>query len=266
MKCAVLGSPISHSLSPAMHRAAYEALDLGWTYGAFDVAEGELAEFVADRADWRGFSVTAPLKRQAAQLASSRDSDVRALGVANTLIATEGGWAAHNTDVPGAGNALRHVYDSPIETIRILGAGATAASLSLAGKRLGATQVELRARDPRRAATTATAIEQLGLNVSIVELDVAVTQSVDLLVSTVPSSAISGREHEFSSAAQVVFDAIYDPWPTPLMRSAQIEGRPLVTGLDLLAHQAVLQVALMTGSPIDPQILLDAAAAKLASR
>ena len=266
MKCAVLGSPISHSLSPAMHRAAYATLGLGWTYGSFDVSEGELASFVAQRSDWRGFSVTAPLKREATELALTRDEVVKDLGVANTLVATGDGWAAHNTDVPGACSALRQVHRPPIETVRIVGAGATAASLALAGKRLGASHVELRARDAQRAAGTATAIEQLGLTVSVVDLNVAVTESVDLLVSTVPSDALVDREHEFSSAAQVVFDAIYDPWPTPLMRSAQAQGRPLVTGLDLLAHQAVLQVTLMTGSVIDPQTLLDAAAQTLASR
>ncbi|MET0467635.1 MAG: shikimate dehydrogenase, partial [Aeromicrobium sp.] len=71
MRCAVVGSPISHSLSPAMHRAAYRQLGLDWSYGAFDVQDGELTEFVSEhREGWRGYSVTAPLKREAATLAS----------------------------------------------------------------------------------------------------------------------------------------------------------------------------------------------------
>ncbi len=266
MKCAVLGSPISHSLSPAMHRAAYAALGLAGSYGSFDVGEGELAHFLAEHANWRGFSVTAPLKREAAELAVQRDQIVQTLSVANTLVATEEGWSAYNTDVPGAANALRQVHEQSLRTVRILGAGATAASLSLAAKQLGAESVELRVRDLARTKETAAAIERLGLDVSLVELSVPVTESTELLISTIPSAALAGREHEFSSSAAVVFDAIYHPWPTPLMRSTQADGRPLVTGLDLLAHQAVLQVALLTGMPVDPQILHDAAIEALSNR
>jgi len=267
MRCAVLGSPIAHSLSPAMHRAAYATLGLEWSYGAFDVAEGELREFVSEhREGWRGYSVTAPLKREAAALAVTRDADVQALGVANTLVAHDGGWAAHNTDVPGAINALREVGIDAVESVRILGAGATAASLALAAKRLGAARVELRVREEARAATTARAIESLGLAVSIVGLHVDVAETVDLLVSTVPGSAVAGHEHAWVGAADAVFDVVYDPWPTVLMRSAQSDGTPLVSGLDLLAHQAVLQVDLMTGEVVDPQVLRDAALEALASR
>lgn len=267
MRCAVLGSPIVHSLSPAMHRAAYAALGLDWSYGAFDVAEGELREFVSEHRDgWRGYSVTAPLKREAAALAVSRDADTEALGVANTLVAAENGWSASNTDVPGAINALRQVGVESLDTVRIVGGGATAASLALAARRLGATEVELRVRDTARAAGTARVIEQLGPVVSIVPLHVDVTASVDLLVSTVPGAALADHEHAYVGAAEAVFDVVYDPWPSALMRSARADGTPLVTGLDLLAHQAVLQVDLMTGRSIDPQVLLDAATEALASR
>lgn len=267
MRCAVLGSPIVHSLSPAMHRAAYAALGLDWSYGTFDVAEGELREFVSEHRDgWRGYSVTAPLKREAAGLAVTRDADTQALGVANTLVAADNGWAASNTDVPGAINALRAVGVGSLSSVRIVGAGATAASLALAAHRLGATRVELRVRDTARAAATARVIEQLGLSVAIVALHVDVVESVDLLVSTVPGTALAGREHGYVGTAEAIFDVVYDPWPSALMQSARSDGTPLVTGLDLLAHQAVLQVDLMTGRAIDPQVLLDAATEALASR
>lgn len=250
-----------------MHRAAYAALGLDWSYGAFDVAEGELREFVSERRDgWRGYSVTAPLKREAAALAASRDADVKTLGVANTLVAADAGWAAHNTDVPGAMNALREVGVESVQTVRIVGGGATAASLALAAQRLGAREVELRVRDTGRAAPTASAVESLGLAVSVVPLDVDVVESVDLLVSTVPGAALAGREHAWVGAAEAVFDVVYDPWPGALMPSAQSDGTPFVSGLDLLAHQAVLQVDLMTGRAVDPQVLREAALEELASR
>ncbi|WP_154595150.1 MULTISPECIES: shikimate dehydrogenase [Aeromicrobium] len=267
VRCAVVGSPIAHSLSPAMHRAAYRLLGLDWSYGAFDVQAGELTEFVSEhREGWRGYSVTAPLKREAAALAARRDREVEALGVANTLVAIDGGWSAVNTDVPGAVNALRDVGVESLSTVRILGAGATAASMALAALRLGAREVELRVRDQARAARTAAAIEQLGLAVSVVPFHVDVTESVDLLVSTVPGAAIAGHEHTFVGTADAVFDVVYDPWPTGLMASAQSEGRPLVSGLDLLAHQAVLQIELMTGEAVQPDVLVTAAMEALASR
>ncbi|GAA3527247.1 shikimate dehydrogenase [Aeromicrobium flavum] len=267
MRCAVLGSPIAHSLSPAMHRAAYGVLGLDWSYGAFDVQDGELTEFVSEhREGWRGYSVTAPLKREAATLASERDAHVVALGVANTLVAIDGGWSAANTDVPGAMNALREVGVDRLSSVRILGAGATAASVALACQRLGAREIELRVRDTDRAATTARAVEKLGLSVSVVPLQLDVTETVDLLVSTVPGAALAGHEHAYTGTASAVFDVVYDPWPTTLMRSAQSDGRALVTGLDLLAHQAVLQVALMTGETVEPEVLVTAAMEALASR
>lgn len=250
-----------------MHRAAYGHVGLDWSYGAFDVADGELTEFVSEHRDgWRGFSVTAPLKREAAALAVTRDGHVEKLGVANTLLAVDGGWAASNTDVPGAVNALREVGVDSLSTVRILGAGATAASVSLACVHLGARHVELRVRDVDKAAATAQDIERLGVSVSIVPLHLDVVESVDLVISTVPGAALAGREHAFVGAAEAVFDVVYDPWPTSLMQSAQSDGRPVVTGLDLLAHQAVLQVAAMTGQGVDPQVLRDAALEALASR
>ncbi|SKB09971.1 shikimate dehydrogenase family protein [Aeromicrobium choanae] len=267
MRCAVVGSPISHSLSPAMHRAAYRQLGLDWSYGAFDVQDGELTEFVSEhREGWRGYSVTAPLKREAAGLAAVRDPYVEALGVANTLVAIDGGWSAHNTDVPGAVSALHEIGVGSLRSVRIVGAGATAASMALACRRLGAREVELRVRDTARAASTARTIEGLGLAVTVVPLHVEVLESVDLLVNTVPDGSLAGREHGFVGATNAVFDAVYDPWPTALMRSARSEGRSLATGLDLLGHQAVLQVSLMAGDTVEPAVLVTAAMEALASR
>src|SRR5436190_1702408 len=119
MRCGVVGSPIAHSLSPVMHRAAYVALGLDWTYDAIDVPSGSLANFVdgCDEA-WVGLSVTAPLKREAAEHAVTRSSVVDALGVANTLIGGPDGWHAVNTDVPGAVEALRERGIESASTVR----------------------------------------------------------------------------------------------------------------------------------------------------
>jgi len=255
MRAGVLGSPIGHSLSPAMHRAAYAALGLDWTYDAIEVQAGGLAAFVDGLdATWVGLSVTAPLKREAADHAATRGAVVEALGVANTLIGGPDGWHAVNTDVPGAVNALAECGITAVESVRFLGGGATVDSLRLAVRELGATRIEVWLRDPSKLP------EEAGVTVH--QLGDPMDGPVDLLISTVPSVAVS---RDAWSTAHAVFDVIYDPWPTPLTEAARAAGKPVATGLDLLAHQAALQVELMTGQGVDPGVLRDAALRSLGS-
>lgn len=259
-RCAVVGRPVTHSLSPVMHRAAYDALGLDWTYEAVELADGELAGF-ADGLDesWRGLSVTMPFKREAAALAVQRSDDVVFLGVANTLVRQEDGWHATNTDVPGAILALREAGVEQVETVRVLGAGATAASLILAASRLGARSVVLNVRDASRATEVIAVARELSLDIEVADLQAPSDGMVDLLVNTIPSTATSGREHALVGGARAVFEAIYDPWPTALLSAAQEEGLATSTGIDLLAHQAVLQVLEMTGEAVSCDVLRDAA-------
>lgn len=267
MLCAVLGSPISHSLSPAMHRAAYAELGLDWAYEAVEVAAGDLAAFVGALGDdVRGLSVTAPLKREAAAVAHQRSGDVELLGVANTLIVEDGMLSAYNTDVPGGAAALEEAgVGSPV-TARILGGGATAASIALTLVRLGVEQLDFVVRDPSRAAEAEAVARGRGIGVAVRLLDDPLLEQVDLLVSTLPHEAVDARSHELVASARAVFDVVYDPWPTGLAKAAAAAGRPVISGLDLLAHQAALQVELMTGSGVSPQLLRDAAMAELIRR
>jgi len=267
MRCAVIGSPIAHSLSPAMHRAAYVELGLDWTYDAVDVAEGALTGFLGALGDdVRGFSVTAPLKREAAQAAHQRSEHVELLSVANTLVIDDGMLSAYNTDVPGATAALAELGIESVSSARILGGGATAASLAFALATLGAQHVELVVRDFSRAADAVAVAESSGLSVAVHTVDKQLLGKVDLLVSTVPAEAVGSRARELVDAAHAVFDVVYDPWPTTLALAAEAGGIPVVTGIDLLAHQAALQVELMTGEPISPQLLREVALADLAAR
>jgi shikimate dehydrogenase len=267
MLCAVLGSPIAHSLSPAMHRAAYASLGLDWAYEAVEVQEGGLASFVGALGDdVRGLSVTAPLKREAALVSHQHSGDVEMLGVANTLVVEDGMLSAHNTDVPGAAAALEQAGLGAVVSARILGGGATAASMALTLVRLGVEELEFVVRDPSRAAEAEAVARGRGINVTVRMLDEPLVDKVDLLVSTVPGDAIGARSHELVDASQAVFDVVYDPWPTALARAADEAGVPVVSGLDLLAHQAALQVELMTGSDVSPQLLRDAALAQLSAR
>lgn len=248
LRCAVVGDPIEHSLSPVLHRAGYDALGLRARYDAVRVPAGGLASFVAGRdARWRGLSVTAPLKREALELASTVSDRALLAGGANTLVREGDGWAADNTDLPGAVAALRERYDGPVGMATIVGAGATAASTGLALAELGARTIRLLARDPARAEETATALRRdPRLEVDVLPLEGAAVVG-EVVVSTIPVAAQTPSLVAATAAASVVFEVVYDPWPSPLAAAALARGQALVSGLDLLVHQAVLQFALFTG-------------------
>lgn len=253
-RCGVIGSPIAHSLSPVMHRAAYDALGLDWTYDAIEVPSGALAQFV-DGCDetWVGLSVTAPLKREAAAYAVTRGSVVEELGVANTLIGGPDGWHAVNTDVPGAVDALGEQGIEAVTSVRFFGGGATVDSIRLAVRMLGASHVEVWVREPARYNSAD--------GITVRQLGESMDEPVDLLVSTIPADAVPPDAVETAGA---VFDVVYDPWPSFLVSAASAAGLPVVTGLDLLAHQAKLQVELMTGETIGVDVLRDVALEALA--
>jgi shikimate dehydrogenase len=258
VKCAVLGDPIEHSLSPVLHRAAYEATGLDWTYDAVRVAAGGLADFLTGLdPNWRGLSLTMPLKREALSLADIVSSRAALVGAANTLVLVDGQVHADNTDLPGATAALCERYDGPVTAATVLGAGATAASVGLALCDLGARSVLLLARDPVRAEATVAAIEQHPdrprVEVGSLDLERAVGE---VLVSTIPATAQDDDLVARCADTSVVFDVVYDPWPTPLAAAAG--HRVLVSGLDLLVHQAALQFSTFTGLPAPLERMRDA--------
>lgn len=281
-RCAVLGDPVGHSLSPALHAAAYAALGLEWTYGAERVPAGGLPAFldrVAPDPTWRGLSLTMPLKREVLALPGLAGASplARAVGAANTLVAEDDGWHADNTDVPGAAAALRSRWpavDDALRTVTVLGGGATATSTGWAACDLGARTVRLLVRDGVRAVPTATALaaHPTGPEVEVVELGApgasgpAVPVAGELLVSTVPAGAQTPAVLAAAADVAAVFEVVYDPWPTPLAGAAAPRGQVVVDGLDLLAHQAVGQVRLFTGHEVAADLLRAAGEQALAAR
>jgi shikimate dehydrogenase len=262
----VLGDPIAHSLSPVLHRAGYAALGLDWTYDAVRVGEDGLGDLVAGLgAGWRGLSLTMPLKRVAMTLA--RDTTSRALlaGAANTLLLEDGvPVLADNTDLPGAVAAVRERYAGRVTAGTVLGGGATAASTGLALCELGARSVTLLVRSPERAAEAVAAISRhpSGPRVEVGSLTEDPVHG-EVVVSTVPATAQDAALLERCAGAPVLFEVLYDPWPTPL--AAAREG-VLVAGLDLLVHQAALQFELFTGAPAPLDAMREAGLAALTER
>jgi shikimate dehydrogenase len=267
VKCAVLGDPVAHSLSPALHRAGYAAAGLDWTYDARRVAAGGLAAFLGTLGeDWRGLSLTMPLKREALPLASAVSDRARLVGAANTLVRVDDGWHADNTDLPGAVAAIRERYDGPVTAATVLGAGATAASTGLALCELGAARVRLLARDPARAQESVEAIRRHGA----VEVEVGPLDGGELVgevvVSTIPAAAQTSAMADAVAGVQVLFEVVYDPWPTPLAAATAARGQVVVSGLDLLVHQAALQFVAFTGVPAPLDEMRAAGEAELAAR
>jgi shikimate dehydrogenase len=263
-RCAVLGSPIQHSLSPALHRAAYAHLGLDWTYDRVEVDEQGLAAFVRGLdASWRGLSLTMPLKVAVLELGDV-DQLASLAGAGNTLIVEGGSRTVHNTDIGGLRWAVGEVTTSPLARVTILGAGATASAALIAASQLGAQQVTIVVRTPARAEPLRPLAVQLG-----VELDIrpwwARLPDADLAVSTVVSGAADTIAPSVVDTVPVIVDVIYDPWPTALATTAEGAGCTVINGRDLLVGQALLQIELMTGHSVPADVLYAALPAEMSA-
>lgn len=252
---AVLGSPVAHSLSPALHNAGFAAAGLtGWDYQRLECDAERLPGLVtASGPEWAGFSVTMPGKAAAAGVAKVRSARVQRLGVANTLYrggAAADGWHAENTDVDGVIGALRAAGVAP-RRVLLLGGGGTARSVVAALAELGVAAVILAGRRPESVSGCVALAELLGLTATVCELSpvalAGAAADVDLVVSTVPAGVADQLAGPLA-AVPVLFDVVYAPWPTALA-AASGPDRVVVTGLDMLLHQAFRQFELFTGQP-----------------
>ncbi|MFF6994162.1 shikimate dehydrogenase [Streptomyces sp. NPDC008313] len=270
-RAAVLGSPIAHSLSPVLHRAAYRELGLGdWTYDRFDVDEEALPAFLAGLGDeWAGLSLTMPLKRAVIPLIDEVSETAGSVEAVNTVVFTDDGRRlGDNTDIPGMVAALRERGIEQVESAAILGAGATASSALAALARICTGEVVAYVRGDARAAEMRQWGERLGVEVRTEDwADAARALTAPLVVSTTPAGATDALAASLPERPATLFDVLYDPWPTELAARWSAYGGAVVGGLDLLLHQAVLQVERMTGrSPAPLDAMRKAGEHALASR
>ncbi|MFJ4336056.1 MULTISPECIES: shikimate dehydrogenase [unclassified Streptomyces] len=250
-RAAVLGSPIAHSLSPVLHRAAYAELGLAdWTYDRFDVDEAALPGFFEELGpEWAGLSLTMPLKRAVIPLLDSVSATAASVDAVNTVVFTEDGRrTGDNTDIPGIVAALREHGIEKVETAAVLGAGATASSALAALARICTGEVAVYVRSAARAAEMRGWAERLDVDVRIADwADAAEALRAPLVVATTPAGATDTLAAAVPEMPTTLFDVLYDPWPTALAARWSAYGGAVVSGLDLLIHQAVLQVEQMTG-------------------
>lgn len=255
-KAAVLGSPISHSRSPDIHLAAYRALGLtSWTYDRIECTAEQLPALVTGLGpEWVGLSVTKPGKFAALAIASERTPRAALVGSANTLVRTATGWRADNTDIDGVIAALADDVSTPRRGA-VLGSGGTAPAALVGLATLGVRDIAVLARNPDKAAPLVALAEPLGVDVRWVELGTAV--EVDVAVSTLPADIAAEHAHTVAGVP-VLLDAIYDPWPTPLAAAVQAAGGRVISGLQMLLHQAVAQVEQFTGLPAPKEVMRQA--------
>ncbi len=243
-KAAVLGSPVAHSRSPQLHLAAYRALGLDdWTYDRIECTAEQLPGLVGSFGpEWVGVSVTMPGKFAALRFADERTARAELVGSANTLVRTKTGWRADNTDIDGVKGALGAVTGRAA----VLGSGGTAPAAVVGLAELGVQDISLVARNRDKAAPLLELGARLGVEVRWIELGTRV--AVDVVVSTIPADVAAEYADTVATTA-LLLDAIYDPWPTPLASAVEAAGGRVISGLQMLLHQAFAQVEQFTGRP-----------------
>lgn len=287
----MLGHPVAHSLSPALHRAAYAALGLDWAYDAIDTTEDQLAEVVGRLdAGWAGLSLTMPLKVAVMDLVHVVEPLAEVVGAVNTVLVAEGGamLVGANTDVFGIVAALREGYarrsvdgearsgtarDGKAGRAAVLGAGATAASALAALGELGQTSPAVHLRAMARSGSLIRAAHRMGVSPELTvlgppEVAVARWRDADTVISTLPPRAADPFAAALLTADEpvhgVLLDCAYTPRPTALGAAWAALGGVVVGGERMLLHQATEQVRLMTGRPAPLAAMSDALEAALA--
>lgn len=249
----MLGKPIAHSKSPQLHLAAYRALGLAdWTYERIECDAEQLPGMVGGMGpEWIGVSVTMPGKFAALRFADERTDRAQRVGSANTLVRTPAGWRADNTDIDGVAGALAATGRTSGWAL-VCGSGGTAPAAVAALAQLGVAGITVVARNPDKAARLVDLGGELGVPTRFCDLDghglADEVAGAAVLVSTVPADVAERYAGTFARIG-VLLDAVYDPWPTPLAAAVSAAGGRVVSGLQMLLHQAFAQVEQFTGRP-----------------
>ena len=275
---AVIGSPIEHSLSPVIHRAAWAQLGIdGWEYHRLEQDTDSLPGFIAGLgADCAGLSVTMPCKQAVMPLLDVIDPLASAVGAVNTVVPSSGVLAGFNTDVTGIASAVRRACSmagcSVPSSALVLGARATASSAIAALGELGITSSTVAARRFGGPGSVVAAASRLGVTIEQVlwsdaEAVDRAASSADLVISTLPASAADPLAERLRvREGQILLDVVYSPRDTALRRAFENAGGVVAEGTDMLVFQAGAQVQLMTGRSPDTGVMREALEEELEGR
>jgi shikimate dehydrogenase len=252
MRFALLGNPVAHSLSPAMHKAAYEALRLPHTYEAITTTDEELPERIDElrRAEFGGLNVTLPHKRRALELADEVDEVAAQAGAANTLVLRRGKVVAFDTDVAAIAERVAQFFGAPPRDRALVigaGGGARAAVAALIG--LGMREVAVRARrfpddfpaqakreafEPNEALDKKTSVVVQATSAGMLGADPGEVVADVVTWSVLPPNAVA-------------IDMVYAPPETPFILAARKHRLRCESGLEMLVAQGALALELWTG-------------------
>jgi shikimate dehydrogenase len=265
----IIGWPVSGSLSPVIHNAAFSALDMDWTYVPMPVPPGSVPSALEGlRAlGFAGANVTMPHKTEAARVVGERTEDAELLEAVNTIVVGSSGLVGHNTDAPGFDRFLRRDagFEPEGRSALLFGGGGAARACALALARGGLAELTVALRDPARDAGLRATLDGSPVSLSIVPFGGATSVHADLVVNATPIGA-QGESLPVPplGAGAVVVDLLYRPAGTPLQTLARSAGAAVFGGLGLLLHQAALSFELWTGQTPPLDVMSAAAIAALA--
>ncbi|MGZ4152597.1 MAG: shikimate dehydrogenase [Actinomycetota bacterium] len=268
----IIGWPVAHSLSPAIHNAAFRALDLDWIYVPLPVRFEHVPAAIAglEALGFAGANVTMPHKTAAAELIDDPSEDARTLGAVNTIVVRDGVLRGENTDAPGFERFLRDdaAFEPAGRTALVYGSGGAARACALALVRGGLASLAVAVRDPVRARALLRVTEPFPTEVAVVPLADAAGSDADLVVNATPigDDGRSVLPEPAYRPGMLVVDLLYQPAATPLFTRARAAGATAFGGLGLLLHQAALSFELWTGQRPPLDVMSAAALAALAER
>jgi shikimate dehydrogenase len=246
----VLGSPISHSLSPLLHKTAYDFLGIEGSYSAFEVQSGQLQHFLNNEGSaLNNVSLTMPLKEEALSISDSVSDLSRQILSGNTLSMKNGLWNLTSTDVEGFTFALESHNRNAMGDVLIIGAGATARAVIAACDGVSRS-VSVISRNPDREIAIRNSAPHLAVDFlsweSLIDFN-----KFDLVVNTTPGNTAALFVDQVTATSATFFEVLYNPWPTLLLSKWRESGGYGIDGLDLLIHQAISQIEIFTSSSID---------------
>lgn len=257
IRAAVLGSPVSHSLSPQLHKIAYDVLGIQAEYSRFDVKSGGLRGFLVEHPELNALSLTMPLKEEALLIADSVSQISMQIQSGNTLSKKDGKWSLTSTDVEGFLKALEANNFKSDGTALIIGSGATARACAAAlstDVRLQSKKLHVIHRNPEREKQMRAAAPLLDLTFHLWD-SFTLINDMGLVVNTTPPGVADVFFDFLAKPQGLYFEALYNPWPTLLFDRWGSQGGGRIDGIDLLVHQAISQVEIFTDKSVDRKSL-----------
>jgi shikimate dehydrogenase len=264
----IIGWPIAHSLSPAIHNAAFAAMDLDWVYVPLPVHPLHLAAALGGIASmgFVGANVTMPHKAAVAGMVDELSDDARRLHAVNTIVCDGERLTGANTDAPGFERFLRMDvgFDPSGRDALIFGTGGAGRACALALAREGVSAITVAARDPARVEDVDAALDGMPTAVHAVGFDRAASVRADLIVNATPLGA-RGESLPVPPLGpdMLIVDLLYHPAVTPLQLEARNAGASAFGGIGLLLHQAALSFEMWTGQQPPLEVMSAAALASM---